>query len=148
MLGKHKLFYHISVLFNCKKIFLCGSRRLLVVSTESITVSQKDTSHCIFTQSIINDNFSLCPILQLFHIYNSHNPSGRTVALKATQSLTEMSTRNISGGQRWPVRTPNNLTTFPCLLSRYLSASSSWKPMGLIGSVQGLFFPYLYILIY
>jgi len=31
-------------------------------------------------------------------IFHWHNPSGRTVALRSTQSLTEMSTRNISWG--------------------------------------------------
>jgi len=31
-------------------------------------------------------------------IFHWHNPSGRTVALELTQPLTEMSTRNISGG--------------------------------------------------
>jgi len=29
-------------------------------------------------------------------IFHSHNPSGRTKALRLTQPLTEMSTRNIS----------------------------------------------------
>jgi hypothetical protein len=29
-------------------------------------------------------------------IFHWHNPSGRTVALRSTQPLTEMSTRNIS----------------------------------------------------
>jgi hypothetical protein len=31
-------------------------------------------------------------------IFNSHNPSGHTMALGLTQPLTEMSTRNISWG--------------------------------------------------
>jgi hypothetical protein len=131
MLIKHKLFYHISVLFNCKKIIPmwipkapCRFHRI------HYCILHKDPLYCIFTQPIINDNFSPCPILQLFHIYNSQNPSGSTMALEATQSLTEMSTRNISGGQRRPVRTANNLTTFLCRLSRYLAASSSWNPMG------------------
>ena len=29
-------------------------------------------------------------------LFNSHNPSGRTMAPRSTQTLTEMSTRNIS----------------------------------------------------
>ena len=33
-----------------------------------------------------------------FHL---HNPSGPTMALKSTQSLTEMSTRNISWRVKW-----------------------------------------------
>jgi hypothetical protein len=32
--------------------------------------------------------------------FNSPNPSSRTMALESTQPLTEMSTRNIPGGQR------------------------------------------------
>ena len=34
-----------------------------------------------------------------------------------TQSLTEMSTMNISWGYMWPVRRAENLTTFMCRLS-------------------------------
>jgi len=40
----------------------------------------------------------------------------------------EMSTRNVSWGQRQPVRRANNLTTFICRLSWNLGASTSWKP--------------------
>jgi hypothetical protein len=39
------------------------------------------------------------------------------VALGLTQSLTEMSNRNVSWGQRRPVRRTDNLTTFMCRLS-------------------------------
>ena len=34
----------------------------------------------------------------VFGIFHWHNPSGRTMALKLTQPLTEMSTRNVSWG--------------------------------------------------
>jgi hypothetical protein len=37
--------------------------------------------------------------------------SNRTVALVSTQSLTEMSTRNIPGGKGRPARKSDNLTT-------------------------------------
>jgi hypothetical protein len=37
-------------------------------------------------------------------IFNWHNPPGRTMVLELTQPVTEMSTRNISWGQRQPVR--------------------------------------------
>ena len=37
------------------------------------------------------------------------NTSDRTMALGLTQPLTEMSTRRISWGLRWPVRKPDNL---------------------------------------
>jgi len=53
------------------------------------------------------------------------------MALRSTQSLTEMSTRSISWGQsgRW-VR----LTTYhhPVPLSRNLGTLSSWNPLGLL----------------
>jgi len=41
-------------------------------------------------------------------------PSYRTMALGSTQPLTEMSTRSISWGQRWPVRRADKLTTILC----------------------------------
>jgi hypothetical protein len=47
-------------------------------------------------------------------IFLLHNPSGRTMALGSTQPLTEMSTRCISWGQKWPVRKADNLTTILC----------------------------------
>jgi hypothetical protein len=37
-------------------------------------------------------------------IFNLPNPSSRTMALGSTQSLTEMSTRNIPGGKGRPAR--------------------------------------------
>jgi len=47
-------------------------------------------------------------------IFQWHNPSGRTMVLRSTQPLTEMSVRCISWGQRWPVRKADNLTTILC----------------------------------
>jgi len=48
--------------------------------------------------------------------FHRRNPSGRSMVLGSTQSLTEMSTRNISwgGGLKLPVRGSDNLTTFMC----------------------------------
>jgi hypothetical protein len=40
---------------------------------------------------------------------NLPNPSGRTMALGSTQPLTEMSTRNLSGGKVRPARRADNL---------------------------------------
>ena len=76
-------------------------------------------------------------------IIHCHNRSGRTVALRLTQPLTEMSTRNISWGEMRPVRRAHNLTTFMCRLSWNLVASISWNPQDLSRAVQGLL--YLYI---
>jgi hypothetical protein len=49
--------------------------------------------------------------------FHWHNPSGRTMALALSQPLTEISTRNVSWGQRRPVRLADNLTIFMCRLS-------------------------------
>jgi hypothetical protein len=43
--------------------------------------------------------------------FNLPNPSSRTMALGLTQSLTEMSTRNLSGGKKRPARRAESLTT-------------------------------------
>jgi hypothetical protein len=60
-------------------------------------------------------------------IFHWHNPSGRTMALGSTQTVTEMSTRNVSWGQRWPVRRADNLATFMCRLSSNLEPSGPVK---------------------
>ena len=72
--------------------------------------------------------------------YFCHNPSGRNMALGSTQTLTEMSTRNISWGWRRPVHTADNLITFMCRLSKYLGASTPWNPVGLQQVCNGIAF--------
>jgi hypothetical protein len=42
--------------------------------------------------------------------FNLLNPSSRTMGLGSTQPLTEISTRNISGGNGQPARKADNLT--------------------------------------
>jgi hypothetical protein len=42
-------------------------------------------------------------------IFNSRNPSSRTMALGLTQPLTEMSARNLPGGKALPARKADNL---------------------------------------
>jgi hypothetical protein len=75
-------------------------------------------------------------------IFHSHNPSGRNMALRSTQPLTEM-INIFPGGLRWLVRRTDNLTTFMRRLSGTMGASNSWNPLGLNKTVQGLF--YLYV---
>jgi hypothetical protein len=41
--------------------------------------------------------------------FNVPNPSSRTTALGSTQPLTELSTRNISGGKKLPALRADNL---------------------------------------
>jgi hypothetical protein len=51
--------------------------------------------------------------MRLLDFCNLPNPSSRTVALRSTQSLTELSTRNLpggSGGKGQPARKADNLT--------------------------------------
>ena len=73
-------------------------------------------------------------------ILHWHIPSGRTMARRLTWLLTEMRPRNISWGQRRPVRKTDNLTTFMFRLFWSLGASTSWKPQGLSRPVMGLHF--------
>jgi hypothetical protein len=43
-------------------------------------------------------------------LFNLPNPSSRTMALESTQPLTEMSTRNLSGGKGRPARNSDKFT--------------------------------------
>jgi hypothetical protein len=43
-------------------------------------------------------------------IFNLPNLSSSTMALGSTSPLTEISTRNLPGGKRWPARVADNLT--------------------------------------
>jgi hypothetical protein len=47
---------------------------------------------------------------EVIGFFNWPNPSSRTMALGLTQHLTEMSTRNLSGGKGRPARKADNLT--------------------------------------
>ena len=74
-------------------------------------------------------------------IVHRRNPSGRTIALRATQPLTEMSTRYISWGIKWLVRRVDNLITFMCL--------NLLVPSGPVHACTGITLPlYIYIYIY
>jgi hypothetical protein len=73
-------------------------------------------------------------------IFYQHNPSSRTMAVGLTQSLTEMSTRNISWWLRRPVLRDDNLTTFMSRLSWNLWISATWNPLDLYRPVMGLLF--------
>ena len=71
-------------------------------------------------------------------IFHRNNPPGRTVALVTSQPLTEISTRDISWGEKWPMRRADNLTTYMCWPSLNLEASTFWKPQALSRSVMWL----------
>jgi hypothetical protein len=74
--------------------------------------------------------------------FNLPNPSSRTMALRSTQPLTEMSTRNIPGGEGRPARKADNLTDI-CepIVYKNGGASTSHSPVGLHDPLQG----YLYL---
>ena len=71
-------------------------------------------------------------------IFHWHNSSSHTMALRLTQSATEMGTRNISWGVKRPVRTADNLNIIMWRLFWNLGASDSWKPQGMSMPVMGL----------
>jgi hypothetical protein len=43
------------------------------------------------------------------NFFNLPNPSSRSMALRSTQHLTKMSTRNLSGGKKRPARKAHKL---------------------------------------
>jgi hypothetical protein len=68
---------------------------------------------------------------------NLPNPSSRTMALESTQSLTEMSTRNLPMGKKRPAV---GLTILPPSINRMsenVGASTSRNPKDLPGLLQG-----------
>jgi len=67
------------------------------------------------------------------------NPSDRTMALGSTQSLTQMSTRSISWGQRRPVRKADTLPP-SCAFVTKSGNLTSWNPLGLSRPVKGLLY--------
>jgi hypothetical protein len=59
------------------------------------------------------------------------------MSLESTQSLTEMSTRNLPGGKEWPVYKVDKLTAI-CEPTAYkMYQSMSHNPMGLCGLLEG-----------
>ena len=62
-------------------------------------------------------------------IFQQHIPSDRSMALGSTQPLVKMSTRNISWGQRRPVREAD-LTTFMCRISWKSGSLNLLEPSG------------------
>jgi hypothetical protein len=76
---------------------------------------------------------------EVIKFFNWPNPSSRTMALRSTQPLTEMSTRNlpleVKGGRR--IRLTNLQPSVSRLCRENVGASNSHNPMGLYGLLQG-----------
>jgi hypothetical protein len=64
-------------------------------------------------------------------------------ALGSTQPLTEMSTRNLAGGERRPERKADNLAAVCEPTLDNVGASTSHKPMSLHGLLQGELYLFL-----
>jgi hypothetical protein len=70
--------------------------------------------------------------------FNCIKPSSRNKAPGSTQPLTETSTRNVPGGERWTVHVADSITA-SCELNVYtnLGALKPHNPMGLNGLLRG-----------
>jgi len=76
--------------------------------------------------------------------FHWHNPPGHTMALGSNQSLTEMSTRNISWGDKGGQYVGlTNLPPSPADCLWRLRTWTSWNTHSLSRSVMGLLYPYL-----
>jgi len=93
--------------------------------------------HCATSQKVMGSIPSV--VTGIFHW---HNLFGCTVAQGSIQPLTEMSSKNIPGGYRWPVPKADNLTTFMCWLAWNLGASTSCSPQSLYSDWFTLFLQY------
>jgi hypothetical protein len=59
------------------------------------------------------------------------------MALESTQPLTEMSTRNLSGGKGWPARKADLTVICESILLENMGASTSHNGMGFHALLQG-----------
>jgi hypothetical protein len=85
--------------------------------------------HCATSWKVVG-SIPYC-VIGIFHW---HNSSDCTVVLELTQTITEISTRNISCGvKRQLVPRADNLTTFMRRLSGNLGASAAWNPRACTG---------------
>jgi hypothetical protein len=80
--------------------------------------------------------------------FNLPNPSSRSMALRSTQPLTEMSTRNLHEGKGLPARKADNLTYSVSRLTRQnVGVSTSHNHMGLHSLLTGIVFFFIFYLL-
>jgi hypothetical protein len=83
----------------------------------------------------------------VFEIFHWLNPSVRSMVLSSTQSLTEVSTRDLSRGVKWPVPRADNLATFIFLLSKMLGTLPHGAPRAYLGLYRDTL-PFLLVFFY
>jgi hypothetical protein len=69
-----------------------------------------DTSIWRKTSKFIRDKPIFSSERMLHNDYDHKGSVEKKMALESTQPLTDMSTRNLSGGKGWPARKADNLT--------------------------------------
>jgi hypothetical protein len=87
--------------------------------------------------------FAACISDEVVGFFNWANPSSRTMALRSTQSLTEVSTRNLTGGKGRPASKADLIAICGRLPRENVEAYTSHNPIGLQGLLQGELYLFL-----
>jgi hypothetical protein len=82
-------------------------------------------------------------VIGVFHL---RNPSGRTMVLGSTQSLSEMRTSNISWGLK--AARADNLNTFMCRMSLKSGSPNLLELSGSVKACNGIALPFIYFIYY